>query len=259
MTVISHEILAGATPDVVRRALDDLGDLEVHVVFTARDLSRALPGAWQESIKQGRTWTYERFLEKSRAGRTWFRRALDPVRALGAWAVAVPPERLHLVLTPADGARRGLLWERFCLAAGIPPESAPRLPASDNASLGAAEAQLLRLVNQRLVDGPAGRPLEFEAETIDFAPDRTIAWRTLRGQKIEHYGRVRFEEIAEGTRVSVDMTYRPPGGVFGHAIAHLLGWDPKSRMDEDLVRMKALLEAGHTRAHRQHVELADLH
>jgi uncharacterized membrane protein len=110
-----------------------------------------------------------------------------------------------------------------------------------------------------VVDGPAGRSLEFEAETIDFVPDRTIAWRTLRGQKIEHYGRVRFEEVGEGTRVSVDMTYRPPGGVFGHAIAHLLGWDPKSRMDEDLVRMKALLEAGHTRAHRQHVELADLH
>jgi uncharacterized membrane protein len=55
------------------------------------------------------------------------------------------------------------------------------------------------------------------------------------------------------------MTYHPPGGVFAHAIAHLLGWDPKSRMDEDLVRMKALLEAGHTRAHHQHVELADLH
>lgn len=110
-----------------------------------------------------------------------------------------------------------------------------------------------------VVDGPAGRPLVFEAETIDFAPDRTIAWRTLRGQKIEHYGRVRFEEIPEGTRVSVDMTYRPPGGVFGHAIAHLLGWDPKTRMDDDLVRMKALLEAGHTRAHHQHVELADLH
>jgi uncharacterized membrane protein len=109
------------------------------------------------------------------------------------------------------------------------------------------------------VDGPASRPLVFEAETIDFEPDRTIAWRTVPGQMIEHYGRVRFEEIPEGTRVSVDMTYRPPGGVFGHAIAHLLGWDPKTRMDEDLVRMKALLEGGHTRAHHQHVELADLH
>lgn len=121
------------------------------------------------------------------------------------------------------------------------------------------DAQIGGKRSRWVVDGPAGRPFEFEAETIDFVPDRTIAWRTVRGERIQHFGRVRFEEIAEGTRVSVDMTYRPPGGVFGHALAYLLGWDPKSRMDEDLVRMKALLEAGHTRAHHQHVELADLH
>jgi uncharacterized membrane protein len=110
-----------------------------------------------------------------------------------------------------------------------------------------------------IVDGPAGTRLVFEAETILFEPDRAIGWRTLPGQRIEHEGRVRFESVAGGTRVTVDMTYRPPGGVFGHALAHLLGWDPKTRMDEDLVRMKALLEAGRTRAHHHHVELADLH
>ena len=37
------------------------------------------------------------------------------------------------------------------------------------------------------------------------------------------------------------------------------GWDPKARMDDDLVRMKALLEEGKTRAHQHRVELADLH
>ena len=110
-----------------------------------------------------------------------------------------------------------------------------------------------------IVDGPAGSRLEFEAETIDFVPDRLIAWRTLPGQRIEHEGRVRFQSVPDGTRVTVEMTYRPPGGVLGHAIAHLLGWDPKTRMDDDLVRMKALLESGRTRAHHQQVELADLH
>jgi uncharacterized membrane protein len=110
-----------------------------------------------------------------------------------------------------------------------------------------------------IVDGPAGTRVEFEAETIEFEPDRVIAWRTLPNQSVEHEGRVRFEEVAGGTRVHVQMMYRPPGGVVGHAIAHILGWDPKTRMNEDLARMKSLLEDGKTRAHSERVELADLH
>jgi uncharacterized membrane protein len=109
------------------------------------------------------------------------------------------------------------------------------------------------------VDGPAGRKLEFEAETTAFVPDRLIAWRTLPAQSIEHEGRVRFIGVDGGTRLHVMMTYRPPLGVVGHAIAHILGWDPKARMDEDLSRMKTLLEDGKTRAHDGRVELTDLH
>jgi uncharacterized membrane protein len=109
------------------------------------------------------------------------------------------------------------------------------------------------------VDGPAGTKVDFEAETIELEPDRVIAWRTLPGQSIEHEGRVRFFEVEGGTRVQVQMTYRPPGGVVGHAIAHILGWDPKARMDEDLARMKSLLEDGRTRAHAESIALTDLH
>ena len=108
------------------------------------------------------------------------------------------------------------------------------------------------------VDGPAGTKVEFEVET-SIEPNRRIGWRTLPNQPIEHEGRVHFEEIAGGTRVHVQMTYRPPGGVLAHAIAHILGWDPKRRMDDDMMRMKALLEDGKTRAHHHRVELADLH
>jgi hypothetical protein len=46
--------------------------------------------------------------------------------------------------------------------------------------------------------------------------------------------------------------------MIGHAIAHLLGWDPKARLDDDLVRLKALLEDGRTRAHGEHVALSDI-
>jgi uncharacterized membrane protein len=109
------------------------------------------------------------------------------------------------------------------------------------------------------IDGPGGMPLHFESEVVRSIPNREIAWRTLPDQKIEHAGSIRFEPDRAGTRVHVQMEYRPPGGVIAHAIAHLLGWDPKARMDDDLVRMKALLEDGRTRAHGSRVALEDVY
>ena len=60
--IISHEILAAARPERVARAMADLEGSEVHIVYSARDLARQLPAGWQESIKQGRRWTFRRFL-----------------------------------------------------------------------------------------------------------------------------------------------------------------------------------------------------
>jgi uncharacterized membrane protein len=40
------------------------------------------------------------------------------------------------------------------------------------------------------------------------------------------------------------MTYNPPGGAFGHVIAKLFGADPKTELDEDLMRLKSFLETG---------------
>ena len=36
----------------------------------------------------------------------------------------------------------------------------------------------------------------------------------------------------------------PPAGVIGHAVAKALGSDPRSRMDDDLMRFKSLIETG---------------
>ena len=64
--------------------------------------------------------------------------------------------------------------------------------------------------------------------------------------------------FADGTRVHVELTYRPIGGLIGHAIARMFGFDPRRRLDQDLIRMKALLEDGHTRAHHQRYDLSKL-
>ena len=75
--VVSHEILAPAQPHQVARAMRDLAGAEIHVVYSARDLARQVPAAWQESIKQGRSWTYASYLNRMERGKVWFSRAFD--------------------------------------------------------------------------------------------------------------------------------------------------------------------------------------
>lgn len=94
------------------------------------------------------------------------------------------------------------------------------------------------------VAGPAGVPVQWDAETTQREPNRLLAWRTLPGSKVEHEGVVRFEEAERGTRLSVRMSYRPPAGALGHVVARLFGADPKTEFDEDLLRLKTLLETG---------------
>jgi uncharacterized membrane protein len=102
--------------------------------------------------------------------------------------------------------------------------------------------------SQWTVEGPAGRTICWEAVTTRLEPNKLIAWRTLPGSAVEHAGLLRFEPTASGTRVLVTMSYTPPAGALGHALARLLGADPKSELNDDLLRMKVFLETGR-RAH----------
>ncbi len=150
-SIISHEILSGARPDTIARALNDLADCEVHLVYSARDLGRQLPAAWQESIKQGRKWSYERFLTRYQNGRTWFRRAFDLPTVLNNWSVKLPPERVHVVTVPHERGPRGdALWQRFLTAFDLDESWLPKESERSNRSMGLPETQLLRTLNRRL-------------------------------------------------------------------------------------------------------------
>jgi hypothetical protein len=151
--LVSHEIFAPARPERIERVMRDLRDSEVHVVYAARDLARQLPAAWQESIKQGRKWTFRRFLDRAERGSTWFFRAFDLPRVLDKWGVGLPADRLHLVTVPqrpAVAADKHLLWTRMCEAFGIDPAWAPRDSPRANRSLGAAETEVIRQLNRRM-------------------------------------------------------------------------------------------------------------
>ncbi|GAB3774735.1 hypothetical protein FB382_003828 [Nocardioides ginsengisegetis] len=151
--VISHEILAPASPEKVARAMRDLRGSEVHIVYSVRDLARQIPAAWQESIKQGRKWSYRRYLNRIERGDAWFFRAFDIPNVLSTWGDGIPPERIHVVTVPQKGSTQrsgGELWLRFCEAFGIDPAWAPQDSTATNRSLGIAETQVIRQLNRRM-------------------------------------------------------------------------------------------------------------
>ncbi len=96
------------------------------------------------------------------------------------------------------------------------------------------------------VAGPAGIPVEWEAVITKLEPDRLIAWQSAPGSMVEQQGIVRFRPDGDDkTVVDVRLSYYPPAGAIGHAVASLFGADPKSEMDDDLMRMKSFIETGH--------------
>jgi uncharacterized membrane protein len=97
------------------------------------------------------------------------------------------------------------------------------------------------------VAGPAGVPVELQSRVVQEIPNESIAWETLPDSQVHSTGFVRFDENRDGsTRVTVRMTYLPPAGVVGHAVAQLFGVDPRQAMNDDLIRLKTLLEEGKT-------------
>ena len=95
------------------------------------------------------------------------------------------------------------------------------------------------------VAGPAGVTVEWDAEITDFVPHECIAWQSIPGSTVDNAGVITFRENPDGTtRVDVRLSYNPPGGALGHLVAKMFGADPRSEMDEDLLRLKTALEKG---------------
>ncbi len=92
--------------------------------------------------------------------------------------------------------------------------------------------------------GPAGVPVSWDAVVTAQVPGEVLAWKSEPGSMIDNAGIVRFEPVRDGeaTRVDIHLSYNPPAGSMGDVVASLLGADPKSAMDEDLVRFQSVLE-----------------
>jgi uncharacterized membrane protein len=110
-----------------------------------------------------------------------------------------------------------------------------------------------------VAEGPAGVPVSWDAEITEQVPNQLLAWRSMPGSAVETEGVVRFDENADAsTRVTIRLFYKPPAGMLGHIVASLFGADPKHEIDDDMVRLKSVIELGRTRAHGTKVTLEEL-
>ncbi len=100
--------------------------------------------------------------------------------------------------------------------------------------------------SQWTVAGPAGFSAKWNAVVTEFIPNEVIAWKSEAGSPVANAGIVRFDPgNGGGTRITVRMSYNPPAGAIGHVIATIFGANPKREMDQDLLRMKTMIETGH--------------
>jgi hypothetical protein len=153
--VISHEILASASPEQVERAQRDLAPAEVHIIYSARDLGRQFPAEWQETVKHQRSNSFATFIAEEMAdyeagGSDWFWTVQSWPEVLRRWGHPVTPSHVHLVTVPRSGGRHDLLWDRFRSLLGIKPEWCTIPSDRTNPSLGAAETTVLRRINRRV-------------------------------------------------------------------------------------------------------------
>ncbi len=108
------------------------------------------------------------------------------------------------------------------------------------------------------ISGPLGTCLKWETEVVRLVPNKLIAWRSLPGSAIENTGVMQFATDDLGTRVHIRLTYFPPAGMLTHRIVELFGADPKGLLDQDIIRLKGLLERGKTHIHGREVTLAEI-
>lgn len=109
------------------------------------------------------------------------------------------------------------------------------------------------------VDAPGGAVVEWDAVITHYEPNKKIGWETVHDTPVPQSGFTRLDENEDGsTRLDVQMTYNPPGGLIGHTVASIFGQDPKNQMDDDLVRFQSLMEAGKTTAKGREITLDEL-
>ncbi|MDG4824989.1 SRPBCC family protein [Asanoa sp. WMMD1127] len=93
---------------------------------------------------------------------------------------------------------------------------------------------------------PFGTDVAWDAEIIEDVAAEVVAWRSTGDADVPNTGAVRFVRAPDGvsTEVHVVLAYDIPGGAIGKAVARYFGEEPHQQLDDDLRRLKQVLETG---------------
>lgn len=187
--LVSMEFLGPISPEKMAVVVESLRPAQVSVVVTARDLNRSLAAMWQETVQNGRWWTWEDYLagaerarprpertpgDMTQAGRTFWKQQ-NTVRMARQWTAAA--DDLTFITLPGPGGPADALGDRFGSAVGFDARTLLPGPRA-NTSIDAAAAEVLRRMNQLLAEQdltfPAGAWLRKQrlAKTVLAARDR---------------------------------------------------------------------------------------
>jgi hypothetical protein len=168
--VVSMEFLGPVSPEKIDTVVASLRPARVSVVLTARDLNRSLAAMWQETVQNGRWWTWHDYLDGAQrarprparrpedvteAGRTFWRQQ-NTVRLARQWSAAEGVDDFTLVTLPPPDGPADVLAERFATVVGFDAATLQPGPRA-NTSVDAAAAEVLRRTNGLL----AAQGLEF--------------------------------------------------------------------------------------------------
>lgn len=228
--ILSCEWFTMAAPAQIAALVSALNAPDVRVIFTARDLTSAVPGAWQETAKLGTAKPLSAFVADLDTGVNprWCWQTLDPSVALPPWCDVVGTDHVTVVTVPPRGAGPDLLWQRFCAACDLDPTPFDTTTATANESVGAESARFLELV------GPSLREALRVDESRWYVPYRWIRELLAHDLLVPRGGRkIALEDAARdrlGERALVTQKWLGASGV--RVLGDLAELDPSPARPE---------------------------
>ena len=93
------------------------------------------------------------------------------------------------------------------------------------------------------LNGPMNLGITFEAHLLQLIPHQKMSWISSASSVIKNSGSITFrEEPNSKTHLCIALSYAPPLGILGYVLLLVFGYNPKSRIQSDLIQLKKLLE-----------------
>lgn len=152
--VISSERFSNADEQTAQTVVEGLGGSRVHIVVTLRPLSKIVPSQWQEYVKTGARYTYDKWLDgmfrtppyDKPTPTFWRRHRHDAL--VKRWGQVVGWDKVTVVVV--DDANPLLQLRAFEQLIGLPDGVLVPEDGVANRSLTLGEVEMLRCVNQEL-------------------------------------------------------------------------------------------------------------